>query len=287
MPKVDSSGKQSKGSGRRKAPVIELQPDEEVRVSSILFGLAILTALIVAAAAWMGGSLSQAERRVGNFMDTSARSLGLAVQYVSVEGVPEDLAEQVRFAALVEPGENMFRADPYKIRERVEDTRLVVNVQVHRFWPDHILILADAVQPVALWKSGESWEVVDALGRIMPDTDAQLKTTSLLRITGTGGDAAAPELVSAFSEFPKLAERVVLARRMTGERWDVQFDTGIIVRLPRDAAMPPAVRRLAFMERDNNILARPLEAIDLRHAEQIFLTPETVETAAVAVEAER
>ena len=45
--------------------------------------------------------------------------------------------------------------------------------------------------------------------------------------------------------------------------------------------MPPAVRRLAFMERDNNILARPLEAIDLRHAEQIFLTPESVTTAAV------
>jgi cell division protein FtsQ len=286
MSKVDRSGKSSKASGRRKAQVIELQPDENVRVSSILFGLAILTALIVAAAAWMGGSLSQVERRVGNFMDSSARSLGLAVEYVSVEGVPEDLAEQVRFAALVEPGENMFRADPYKIRERVEDTRLVVNVQVHRFWPDHILILADAVKPVALWKSGESWKVVDALGRVMPEKDNQLKTGSLLRIAGAGGDEAAPDLVAAFAEFPKLAERVVLARRMTGERWDVQFDTGIIVRLPRDASMPPAVRRLAFMERDNDILARPLEAIDLRHAEQIFLTPERVTTAAVA-EAER
>lgn len=286
MPKIDKSGTSSKGSGRRKAAVIELQPDEEVSVSSILFGLAILTALIVAAAAWMGGSLSQVERRVGNFMDSSARSLGLAVEYVSVEGVPDELAEQVRFAALVEPGENMFRADPYKIRDRVEETRLVVNVQVHRFWPDHILILADAVQPVALWKSGDSWEVVDALGRIIPDTDKQVDTASLLRIAGAGGDSAAPDLVAAFSEFPKLADRVVLARRMTDERWDVQFDTGIIVRLPRDAAMPPAVRRLAFMERDNNILARPLEAIDLRHAEQIFLTPESVKTAAVA-EADR
>jgi len=108
MPKVD---KTKASSGRRKAPVIELQPEEEVRVSSVLFGLAILTALIVAAAAWMGGSLSQVERRVGHMMDSSARSLGLAVQYVSVEGVPEDLAEQIRFAALVEPGENMFRAD--------------------------------------------------------------------------------------------------------------------------------------------------------------------------------
>ena len=35
------------------------------------------------------------------------------------------------------------------------------------------------------------------------------------------------------------------------------------------------------MERDNKILARRLETIDLRHAQQSFLTPETVETAAV------
>jgi len=274
-------GKSGKSTGRRKAPVIELEPEEEIRVSSVLFGLAILTALIVAAAAWMGGSLSQMERRVGNFMDSSARSLGLAVEYVSVEGVPEEVANQVRFAALVEPGENMFRADPYAIRKRIEDTRTVVNVQVHRFWPDHILILADAVQPVALWKTGAEWEVVDGLGRVIPDPDVRLRKETLLRVAGAGGDVAAPQLVEAFAEFPKLAKRVVLARRMAEERWDVQFDTGIVVRLPRDEIMAPAVRRLAFMERDNQMLARPLEAIDLRHADQIFLTPESVETAAI------
>lgn len=280
-------GKSKKSSGRGKAPVIELQPDEEVRVSSVLFGLAILTALIVAAAAWMGGSLSQIERRAGNFMDSSARSMGLAVQYVSVEGVPEEVAEEVRFAAFVEPGENMFRADPYRIRKRIEETRTVVNVQVHRFWPDHILILADPVQPVAMWKTGENWAVVDGLGQIIPKPDERIRTDSLLKVAGAGGDVAAPQLVEAFNEFPKLAQRVVLARRMADERWDVQFDTGIIVRLPRDEVMAPAVRRLAFMERDNAILARPLEAIDLRHAEQIFLTPESVATASVASDADR
>ena len=271
--------KVGKSSGRKKAPVIDLEPENEVQVSSVLFGLAILMALIVAAAAWMGGSLSQVERRVGNFMDSSARSLGLAVEYVSVEGVSDELAENVRFAAFVEPGENMFRADPYKIRERIEDTRLVVNVQVHRFWPDHILILADAVQPVALWKTGDDWDVVDGLGRVIPTPQDGLIPERLLKVAGAGADVAAPQLVEAFDEFPHLATRVTLARRMSAERWDVQFDTGIVVRLPRDEALAPAVRRLAFMERDNKILARPLEAIDLRHANQIFLTPDAIETA--------
>lgn len=279
MPKV------VKNSGRKKAPVIDLEPENEVQVSSVLFGLAILMALIVAAAAWMGGSLSQLERRVGNAADSSARSLGLAVEYVSVEGLSDELAEEVRFAALVEPGENMFRADPYTIRDRIEETRLVVNVQVHRFWPDHILILADAVQPVALWKTGDEWQVVDGLGRVVPAPEEGLRRDRLFKVAGAGGDVAAPQIVQAFSEFPKLASRVTLARRMSAERWDVQFDTGIVVRLPRDEALAPAVRRLAFMERDNQILARPLEAIDLRHADQIFLTPETSQTAQAETDA--
>ncbi len=276
MPKV-SKARNSKA----KAPVLDLEPEEEVRVSSVLFGLAILTALIVAAAAWMGGSLSQIERRTGHFFDSSARSLGLAVQYVSVEGVPEEVAEKVRFAALIEPGENMFRANPHEIRKRIEDTRAVVNVQVHRFWPDHILVLADPVRPIAVWKTGDLWAIVDGLGRVVPDPGGNLNTDKLLRVAGAGGDTASPKLVEAFAEFPKLSERITMARRMGDERWDIQFDTGIIVRLPRDDMMPPAVRRLAFMERDTDILARPLlEAIDLRHAEQTFLTPHTVETAA-------
>lgn len=278
MSKVGKSG------GRKKAPVIELQPDEEVRVSSVLFGLAILMALIVAAAAWMGGSMSQLERRAGNMMDSGARSLGLAVEFVSVEGVGDELAEQVRFAARLEPGENMFRADPFVIRERIEQTRLVVNVQVHRFWPDHVLILADAVQPAALWRTGNEWLVVDGLGRVIPEPDDKRELAGLLPIAGEGADVAAPRLVEAFDEFPGLASRVKIATRVSEGRWDVEFDTGITARLPRDELMPPAVRRLAFMERDNQMLARPLAAIDLRRDDQVFLTPNVVETAAVDAE---
>ena len=266
-----------KNKGRDKADVLDLQPQEKVRISSVLFGLSILMALIVAAAAWMGGSMSQIERRVGHVFDGAARSMGLAVEYVSVEGVGPELADKVRFAALVQPGENMFRADPYLIRKRIEDTHLVMNVQVHRFWPDHILILADAVQPIALWQQGTDWQMVDSLGRVIPEPENVAKADSLVRLAGTGADAAAPHLIAALNEFPQLAERVTLATRIASERWDAEFDTGILVRLPKDTVLAPAIRRLAFMERDNDILARPIEAIDLRHTDQVFLTPRTAD----------
>ncbi|MEM6900984.1 MAG: cell division protein FtsQ/DivIB [Pseudomonadota bacterium] len=274
-----SKVKQGSGGKGRKAVSVEIDREEPVSVSSILFGLAILTALIVAAAAWMGGSLSQIERRAGNIIDSSARSLGLAVQYVSVEGVTEEVADELRLAALVEPGENMFRADPHTIRQRLEDTRLVVNVQVHRFWPDHILILADAVEPVAIWNNGDGWQQVDTLGRVVAPDAARVDGSGLIRVTGNGGDIAAPTLVTALAEFPQLRHRVQLARRAAEERWDLHFDNGIVAHLPRDEIMPSAIRRLAFMDRDSSILSRPIVSIDIRHSDQVFLKPSDADTA--------
>ncbi|MEO9968530.1 MAG: cell division protein FtsQ/DivIB [Hyphomonadaceae bacterium] len=284
MSKVRNS-KSGGAKGKRGARSEVIGDREQVQASSILFGLAILTALIVAAAAWMGGSLSQLERRVGHMLDSAARSTGLAVQYVSVEGVTEEIADELRFAALIEPGENMFRADPYLVRERIEATGRVVNVQVHRFWPDHILVLADAVEPVALWNSDGrgTWAVVDGLGRVMADPSED--TSGLVRVAGAGADTAAPDLAIALHEFPDLAARVSHARRVSEERWDLKFDSGIVANLPRDASQGPAIRRLAFLDRDTEILDRPLRRIDMRHAEQVFMSPERPATAALEADA--
>ena len=288
MSKVNKSNSGGTKSGKRRAAEM-IDDREEVQASSILFGLAILTALIVAAAAWMGGSLSQLERRVGHVFDSAARSTGLAVEFVSVEGVTEEVADELRFAALVEPGENMFRADPYLIRDRVESTGRVVNVQVHRFWPDHILILADAVEPVALWKDGQGtedanqWAVVDGLGRIMPDELE--RPDDLVRVVGEGADIAAPELARALNEFPDLAIRVQHAQRVSLERWNLKFDSGVTALLPRDASQSKAIRRLAFLDRDTEILDRPLRRIDMRHTEQVFLSPERPATASLPTDA--
>ena len=62
----------------------EFEDAPEVRISSVIFGLMMVTALIVAAAAWMGGSLSKVEMRFANAVDGVARTIGLSVDSVSV-----------------------------------------------------------------------------------------------------------------------------------------------------------------------------------------------------------
>ena len=147
---------------------------ERTQISSVIFGLVMVVAMIVAGAAMLGGSLSQIGKRWGSAMDGASRSIGLSVDTVEVIGLEHvpAVARQIKAAAMIEPGENMFRADPHTIRRRVEDTRLVAKVRVYRLWPDTVMIYAHAAEPTALWNDGERWTVVDSLGRLMPKVRA-------------------------------------------------------------------------------------------------------------------
>lgn len=288
MPKVNRNQSVPSRSRRRPATIVDESTGEEVRVSSILFGLVMLVAIVVATAAWMGGSLSQIETRFGGFLDDTARMAGVSVNDVSVLGLEQNpaLVNDIRAAAMIEPGENMFRADPQLIRRRVEATRKVLNVRVHRLWPGQIVIIADAAEPVALWHDGKEWTVVDGLGRIMPDARAG-DYKALVRLAGQGAPTAAPQLVNALKKAPDVSARLAIATRIADRRWDVRLVNGATVRLPEDDAMDGALARLSTLQTRTALMQRPVTMIDLRNKGRIYLSPAQSGTARKIAEAAR
>lgn len=247
--------------------------DEDVKVSSVLLGLAMVAALVVTAAAFMGGSLSNVESRFANATDSMARGVGLSVETVIVIGLDHDpeLASDVRAAAMVEPGENMFRADPHVIQSRVEAIRRVVNVRVHRLWPDQVVIMADPAEPLAVVQSEGQWAVIDTLGRDMPDVRAE-EAASLLRLTGDGARRTALDLDMALVAHPELRLQLSHAERVAERRWDLHFITGQTVRLPRDGQMRAALFALETLAIRAPVFSAETAMVDLRVAGNIYIT---------------
>ncbi|MEL7232478.1 MAG: FtsQ-type POTRA domain-containing protein [Pseudomonadota bacterium] len=265
MPKV-------KG-GKKTAPEPEVY-GEANQISSVIFGLVMVVAMIVAGAALIGGSLSQAGKRWGGAMDATARSVGLSVNVVEVVGLEHipATARSVRTAAMIERGENMFRADPHRIRKRIEDTGLVKSVNVYRMWPDTVIIRADAAEATALWYDGEQWAVIDSLGRQMARQNPGDHAT-LMKTVGEGSPEAVPPLAQALFGQTALISEIALAKRVATRRWDLHMKSGMIVRLPGDEHLKTAIPRLINAEREGKILSRALAAIDLRVDGQMSLTP--------------
>ncbi|MEO1642107.1 MAG: FtsQ-type POTRA domain-containing protein [Pseudomonadota bacterium] len=259
--------------GGKSAPEPEVY-GEANQISSVIFGLVMVVAMIVAGAALIGGSLSQAGKRWGGAMDATARSVGLSVDVVEVVGLEHvpATARSVRTAAMIERGENMFRADPHRIRKRIQDTGLVKSVNVYRMWPDTVIIRADAAEATALWYDGEQWAVIDSLGRRMvrqKPGDHLL----LVRTSGIGAPEAIPALGDALSDQAHLLAEIDFAKRVASRRWDLHMKSGMVVRLPTDTSLDAAIAALMKAEQRGQVLSRALAAIDLRVHGQMVMTP--------------
>lgn len=265
--------------GKKSAPEADIAI-ERTQISSVIFGLVMVVALIVAGAAMLGGSLSQIGKRWGSAMDGASRTIGLSVDTVEVIGLEHvpAVARQIKTAAMIEPGENMFRADPHMIRRRVEDTRLVAKVRVYRLWPDTVMIYADAAEPTALWSNGEDWAVVDSMGRLMPKARAS-DHLDLVKSIGVGGPEAVPALEKAFLLAPALKDHTDHARRVASRRWDLVLKSGAVVKLPTDESLSTTLARFSNMTAGAELARRPLSVIDLRVKGRVFLTPGPQQTA--------
>ena len=261
--------------GRRKAPPPPPEPEyRNVEASSVIFGLVMVLAVIVAGAALMGGSLGKVGNRVDGILDGTAGALGLAVSDVQIVGLETDpsLAGMVTRLSEIEPGDNMFRADPHKIRRRILATGQVTDARVYRLWPNQILIHASPAEASAMWHDGTDWQVVDSLGRIMTGVPEDQRE-GLVRVAGVRAPDGVPALVRALDRNEKLATQISYAERISARRWNVKLKSGVTVELPADRSIDRAAAMLAELDADTQLTSRKIERIDLRVSGKAFLKP--------------
>ena len=277
MPQVRGRQTKQETGRRRRKPAAPPEPayEEHVDASAVVFGLVMVLAVIVAGAALMGGSLAKMGDRVSGTMDGVAGTLGFAVADVEVVGLDEDpaLERLVSRMAEVEPGENMFRANPHRIRRRILSTGQVTEARVYRLWPNQILIHASPAEPVALWHNGEAWKVVDSFGRVVDSLEAS-DYPDLVRIAGQDAPDGTPALIRALVRHGGLEDRLSYAQRVSSRRWDLKLRNGVTIQLPADARIDRAAIELAELDRKAGLTGRSVARIDLRVPGKAYLKPE-------------
>lgn len=287
MPKVKGKTQKRAPQGRRRTapPPPQVEPSR-ADPASIVTGLVLVVAVIVAGAALLGGSMSKLGAGVSGAVDSTAASLGFAVQDVRIVGLQQDTrrARLVQQTAGIETGDNMFRADPHTIRRRILSSGQVTSAQVYRLWPNQILIHASPARAAAVWHDGEAWRVIDGTGQIMEGLAAQ-DYADLIRLSGAEAPAGVPALLRFLAEAGSVSERLSYAERVSRRRWDIRLRNGLLIRLPPDTSVARAAKELAALGGSARLTERSLARIDLRVPERTFLEP-LDETDAAGVPAE-
>lgn len=206
--------------------------------------------------------------------------MGMQIRDIFTEGRQRTTAGEIY--RILEPyyGQNILSVDIAAIQQRLLSLPWVREATVTRQLPDRLITHLVEHRPIAVWLPGDahhasSGRATNGANLLSDEGDIiQVSALSPYRhlplITGTDAPAATPALLQLIEGERTLARRVTGAALIDNRRWNIFIDGRIEVRLPeRDAAA--AWHRLARLDQAEQLLARAVEAVDLRLEDRVIV----------------
>ncbi|MCE9523071.1 MAG: cell division protein FtsQ/DivIB [Alphaproteobacteria bacterium] len=258
--------------GREKPFVARWADSFRSTMRRLMFWGAVLLfffAVVAVMGLFSGGHVQAAMRSTVASFDAMMVDNGLTVQSVTLEGRNETTPGEIGRMLGIKRGTPMLYVDVDEARARLEALPWVKSAQVRRVWPDRISIYIVERKPVALWQNEGDVVVVDIDGHPIPGEDVA-RFSALPLLVGKGAETAAASLMALIATQPNLKSRVKAAVRVGERRWNLRLDNGVEVRLPEEGA-EAALGELVRLDREQEILARDIKAIDLRFPDRFIV----------------
>ena len=236
------------------------------------FGLAAVALASVGGAGWWiweSGVTERSVRTVKWWAIAATTHAGLAIDEVLVRGRRETSTVELLEAVQLARGDPMFAFDPEDVRRRIEALPWVQSATVSRQLPSTVTLSLVERTPLALWQRRGRFALIDYAGHVI-ETKGLERFNELLVVVGDDAPLHTAELLRMLTNEPQLMMRVKAAVRIGARRWNLRLDNGVDVQLPEDNA-EVAWARLAAFERDNGILERDVQMLDLRLPDRVIV----------------
>lgn len=228
--------------------------------SVVLNSTMIVGALVYGA--YVGGQMPVVMQAV------TART-GFAVDQVKVIGNRETSEIDVLDQLQLDGWTSLIGMNVDAARERIAALPWVSSVSVRKTYPDMIEVKLDERQPFAVWQENGQLAVIEPSGKVIaayrPGSFPDLPV-----VVGEGAERAAAFMLSRLEAYPDLKRRARAYIRVAGRRWDIRFDTGVVVRLP-EFGVGDALAQLDAMQTERDILGKDIASLDMRLADRIVV----------------
>lgn len=219
------------------------RPDILNSAASVLYGLAVLLALVLAAS-------------------VAIRLPIFSLREVRLDTAPAHVTrDQVEFIVQRELRGNFFTLDLDAIRAAFAHLPWVRTVELRRRWPDRLEVRLEEHVPLARWGGAG---LVDTHGELY---QAEYRGTLPLFVGPAG---AAKEMAIQYEYFRRglaeIGERPVQVQVSPRRAWQVKLESGLTLELGREQIEARFDRFVAAYRRTVAVLPQPIEYVDLRYA---------------------
>ena len=212
---------------------------------------------------------------VASWREKLGSAIGLTVDDVVVEGREKTPEGLLRAALGISHGDRLMGFSLEAARARIEQLPWIQTATIERRLPGTIVVTLQERQPYAVWQSEGRFVLIDKQGQAVAKQDPAKDTVAfatLPLVVGVGAPEAAASLLDLLVQYPQLRTRVVAAVRVGQRRWNLRLSSGCDVMLP-EGAEAPALARLQELQASQQLLDRPLAAIDLRLPDKLVVRP--------------
>jgi cell division protein FtsQ len=203
----------------------------------------------------------------------ASAALGLVVDNIEVEGRETTDAATIMAALAAERGTPILAIRPSRAKEQLEKLPWVRSAAIERRLPGTLYVRLVERRPLAVWQHDGKHQLIDRQGDVIATSDLG----RFARLPTVVGEKAAPHaavLLDMLAREPELAARVTAAIRVDNRRWNLRIDQGIEVMLPEEN-QGAAWAQLATLERQNNVLKRDIQRVDMRLPDRLVLRVNT------------
>jgi cell division protein FtsQ len=199
--------------------------------------------------------------------DVLARSFGLGINMVEVNGATRLSNQEIVAAAGIDGKGSLLFTDVAALRERLKINPMIAEASVRKLYPHALAISVAERKAFALWqKDGDVW-LVAADGTPI-DRLRDTRYVDLPLVVGKGANEMAKAFASLIDAQPTL-KPLVRAGNWVGQRhWELQLKSGLMVELP-EVNPEGALALFAGWMRDYKLGEKAIILVDLRLPDRV------------------
>jgi cell division protein FtsQ len=144
----------------------------------------------------------------------------------------------------------------------------VNQVVITRSMPNILNITVTEYEPFAIWQNEGVKYLTDKEGNLIPYEDAE-EFQNMVILSGKGANNNAKSLFNIFATDPELSVNVYSATWVSNRRWDIRFNSGLLIKLPESNISNAWQKLIKIYNMPGSIVG--LKIIDLRIPDKVYL----------------
>lgn len=210
---------------------------------------------------------------------------GFAIEDVKVSGNAQTSEIDILQLLGLDGTTSLVAMDVNTARRRLADLPWVEDVDVRKVYPRTIEIRLKERDAFGIWQHGSELSLIEKNGSVIAPLRDN-KFAALPLFVGRDAETGAASFMEQLDAWPEIRNKVKAYVRISGRRWDLHLNNGIIIKLPEDN-VAKALHLLSRLDAEQQVMSRDIAAIDLRLSDRttIQLTQAATERRQAAVEA--